>query len=1024
MIMRHLLALFITFSCSTVIAKKFERIEVFPTELNLASKRSKAQLVITGWLENGEARDLTRLAKIVISDKKVANLNRSIVMPVGDGETDILIRVDEHSVKLPVRVSRQSATDPIRFTTETLATLTKKGCNAGSCHGSPHGKAGFSLSLFGFDAAHDELSLIRGGLNRRINVLAPDESLMLKKPLLKVPHVGGKKLIQNGSAYHLLRQWIFEGARGVIKNEPKCVKIEVYPKQERVLRAPHLQQQISVLAYFNNKTVRDVTDLATYQTSKRQVATVESNGLVLGRERGSAAITVRYLESLESVYITVAPESERFVWLPPQENNGIDQLVNDRLKLLQIEPASTCSDSVFLRRVHLDLTGLLPPTVLVRAFLSNDSSNKRTKLINDLLNSREFARFQALQMADLLRITPEVLTDGRATFFAKWIEDAIYKNLPYDKITRQILTASGDSKVVAPANFYASLNNTESTVESTAQIFMGARIQCAKCHNHPFENWTQDDYYSIGAVFNRINRDKGMILMNNSDEMTHPRTGKVMEPWGGKADSADPRLKFAEWLTTTSNPWFARVMVNRIWARLMGRGIVEPVDDFRSSNPPSNVPLLNELANSFATNGFNCKQVYREICNSQVYQRTTQASELNADDNENFSHARVRLLTAEQLQDAISYVTGSVQPAGEMLRMKTELENKERERIAIVDSSQSNWEDSQTKRLSKLDFHLGAQWSLGFFKAKDQKEAHEKAFIEETKFYLDLAKQDWQLQPDWEQAKKVDFQENEIGAKYIYQKIWSREHAKVKFHFVADDGVRAWLNGRLFYDQIQILENPNTQYAETELSSGINYILFKVNNKGGAFHFTVKIVELDGEKPKSASTSNLPGHITEILAKPVQNRSDDQQKTLRSYHQSLDDKLAELRHQLGLDVRLQYATQRPWPEQTDFLKAFGQPKRTSPCACERTGEPTLEQALQLLNGRQVYDKLTGSNKKYESLTDHTLVEVLFLTAYSRYPSDSETGKARKYIDHSENRDDAIRDLVWALINTQEFMFQH
>ena len=290
--------------------------------------------------------------------------------------------------------------------------------------------------------------------------------------------------------------------------------------------------------------------------------------------------------------------------------------------------------------------------------------------------------------------------------------------------------------------------------------------------------------------------------MNNSDEMIHPRTGKVMEPWGGKADSADPRLKFAEWLTTASNPWFARVMVNRIWARLMGRGIVEPVDDFRSSNPPSNVPLLNELANSFATNGFNCKQVYREICNSQVYQRTTQASELNADDNENFSHARVRLLTAEQLHDAISYVTGSVQPAGEMFRMKTELESKERERIDIVDSSQSNWEDSQTKRLSKLDFHLGGQWSLGFFKAKDQKEAHEKAFIEETKFHLDLAKQDWQLQLDWEQAKKVDFQENEIGAKYIYQKIWSREHAKVKFHFVADDGVRAWLNGRLFYDQI------------------------------------------------------------------------------------------------------------------------------------------------------------------------------------------------------------------------------
>ena len=1022
--MRHLLVLLITLFCSTVMASKLERIEVFPTELNLASKRSKAQLVITGWLENGEARDLTRLAKIVIADKKVADLNRSIVIPIGDGETDILIRAGEHSVKLPVRVSRQSATDPIRFTTETLATLTKQGCNAGSCHGSPHGKAGFSLSLFGFDAVHDELSLIRGGLNRRVNVLAPDESLMLKKPLLKVPHVGGKKLTQNDSAYHLLRQWIFEGARGVMKNEPKFVKIVVYPKQERVLRAPHLQQQLSVQAYFDNDTVRDVTDLATYQTSKRQVATVESNGLVLGRERGSAAIMVRYLESLESVYFTVVPESEGFAWLPPQENNGIDRLVNDRLKLLQIEPALTCSDSVFLRRVHLDLTGLLPPTVLVRSFLSNDSSNKRTKLINDLLNSREFARFQALQMADLLRINPEVLTDGRATFFAKWIEEAIHTNQPFDKITRQILTASGDSKEVAPANYYASLNKTENTVESTVQIFMGARIQCAKCHNHPFENWTQDDYYSIGAVFNRINRDKGMILMNDSGEMTHPRTGKVMDPWGGKADSADPRLKFAEWLTAADNPWFARVMVNRIWSRLMGRGIVEPVDDFRSSNPPSNVPLLNELANSFATNGFNCKQVYRKICNSQVYQRTTQASEFNAEDNENFSHARVRLLTAEQLHDAIGYVTGSVQPAGEMFRVKAELESKERERTVKIDTNQSTWEESQTKRLSKLDFHLGGQWSLGFFKAKDQKEAHEKAFIEETEFHMDLAKQDWQLQPDWEQSRKVDFPENEIGARYIYENIWSRVNAKVKFHFVADDGVRAWHNGRLFYDQIQILEDPKTQYAETELSSGLNYILFKVNNKGGAFHFTVRIVEFDGKTLESASNSTLPGHITGILAKPVQKRSTDQQNALRNYHQSLDDELVELRHELALDVRLQYASQRPWPEQTDFLKAFGQPKRTSPCACERSSEPTLEQALQLLNGRQVYDKLTDSNKQYASLTDHTLVEALYLAAFSRYPSDLETGKAREYVEHSENRDDAIRDLVWALINTQEFMFQH
>ena len=1022
--MHHLLALFMAAFCCGAVASELERIEVFPTELNLASKRSQAQLVITGWLKNGEARDLTRLAKFAIANEKVANHNGSIVTPVGNGETEISIQVGEHLAKLPVRVNRQLAADPIRFTTETLAALTKQGCNAGSCHGSPHGKAGFSLSLFGFDAAHDELSLIRGGLNRRLNVLAPDESLMLKKPLLRVPHVGGKKLRPSDSAYRILRQWIFEGARGVMENELKCVKIEVYPKQERLLRAPHLQQQLSVQAYFDNDTVRDVTDLATYQTSKRQVATVGTNGLVVGRERGFAAITVRYLEHLKSVYFTVVPKSEEFVWSPPHENNAIDRLVNDRLKLLQIEPAVTCGDSVFLRRVYLDLTGLLPSTDLVRAFHSDGSPNKRAKLVDELLDSREFAHFQALQMADLLQVNPKSLTDGRATLFAKWIAEAIYTNQPYDKITQQLLTASGNSREVAPANFYASLKNTENTVESTVQVFMGARIQCAKCHNHPFENWTQDDYYSIGAVFNRMNRDKGVIRMTNSGEMIHPRTGKVMEPWGGKPNSADPRLKFAEWLTAADNPWFARVVVNRIWSRLMGRGIVEPVDDFRSSNPPSNIALLDELANGFVKSGFDRQQVYRKICNSQVYQRTTKASEFNAKDEENFSHARVRLLSAEQLHDAIGYVTGSVQPVDKISRMKVELESKERDRTLKIDANQSAWEEEQAKHLAKLDFWLGGQWSLGFFKAKDQKEAHEKAYIEETEIQVDLTKQDWQLQSDWQQTRKVDFSEKEIGARYIYQTIWSRGHAKIKLHFIADDGMRAWHNGQMFYDQIQILEDPKTQYGETELSSGINHLLFKVNNKGGAFHFTVKIVEFNGKASETASTSSLPGHIADILAKLVQKRSADQHNMLRSYHQSLHDDLAKLRDQLTSDVRLQYATQRPWPEQTDFLKAFGQPKRTSPCACERTGEPTLEQALQLLNGRQMYDKLTGSHKHYESLANDTLIEELYLAAFSRYPSDSETGKARQYLEHSQNRNDAICDLVWALINTQEFMFQH
>lgn len=999
-------------------ADEIASLEVSQKTITLASKRSQVQLVVTGYLSNGEARDLTREAEITTEDESIASVSNSVVSPSQNGETRLTVRAGSHTLQVPVIVTGQSEPDPIRFNTETQAVLTKQGCNTGSCHGSPDGKAGFALSLFAFDPDHDHQSLVRDAGNRRINVLDPDESLLLKKPLLRIPHVGGKRLRPSDPGYQVLRQWIFEGASKDPPESARCVKIEVHPSPHRVLSPPHMEQQIQVVAGFHDGTSRDVTHLATYGTSHKNIATVTPSGLVVGRERGQAAITVRYLEFLESIYMTVVQPVPGFEWKGQPENNYVDELVNAKLRQLKYLPAKTCSDSTFVRRVYLDLTGLLPTAKEARQFLKNPSAQKRDELIDQLLESDAHASFWALKTADLMRVNPALLPDGRAELLFNWIRDNYRDNLAHNRFTHQILTASGDSKSTAPANYFCTTKSIEDLTEMTSQIFMGSRIGCAKCHNHPFENWTQKDYYSISAVFARVQQEGSMVKLTEAGEKTHPATGEVMQPWGHatstKVDKvSDRRIGFANWLIAEENPFFARVEVNRIWSHLFGLGIVDPVDDFRSSNPPSNVALLDALARDLVGHDFDRRHIIRTICRSQTYQRATEANQFNESDSQLSSRMSVRLLTAEQLQDAIGYVTGTLPDASALQRETDELRRRFNQETGKFQKTQAAWERAFREQASTARLQQTPWFSIGPFQQGAFEETRKQEFVPATPT-TDTAKQhhgrSWQKQPTWADNEQIDFR-GDRTAFYVHRTLQAAQAMEVVLHLKGDDGVTIWIDGKQVFDESKSFLD---RKIPLRLHKGSNDFLMKITNGGGAFYFHYNIPD-----------QQVSEEFLTLLDKPDGERTDQERQRIQDVRVADRPDLVEMRARIAeLRKRHQFATQRPYPEQTEFLKAFGQPKRESPCACERASEPTLDQALQLLNGREVHGRVEQAVTRFAKLESAELIEQLYLAAFSRFPTDAERDTASAYLKSADERIDAVKDLVWAVLNTQEFMFQH
>ena len=648
---------------------QLERIEVYPAEVLLAGVREQAQLIVTGHYADGSIQDLTRAAAISTANAEVVTVQGTVAFPAANGEASLNVDVDGKTAAVKVVVENQDQPQPVSFLYDTLAALSKNSCNAGACHGSPSGKGGFRLSLRAFDPKLDELTLIREDFGRRTNSLDPDNSLLLLKPLMKVAHGGGRQIRADDPAYAVIRDWIAEGCQMDTAEAARPVRIDVYPKSGRVLKKPAVQQQLSVWAHYSDGSVRDVTPLAVYSSSDVEVADVDRNGLVEGQKRGEVAVVVRYLEFIESSFITFIEDVEDFVWNDPQVNNYIDDAVDQKLMQLKYLPSDLCTDEEFIRRVYLDVIGILPTLEEVTAFAADQDPNKRDKAVDQLLDRPEYSKFWALKWGDLLRLTSGQVTNEGVYKYYRWVERSFRENKPYDQFATELLTATGSTFSNPAANFYRTSKDMNDCVETISQVFLGARLQCAKCHNHPFERWTQDNYYGMAAFFNRVQRkntkraNEMFIFVSQSGEVTQPRTQQQMKPWvPGQGDIENPnefdrRLDFAKWLTEPDNPFFAKIEVNRIWSQVFGSGIVEPADDFRDTNPPSNALLLDQLAQDFVDNGYDRKKILATILKSRTYQTSYQPNDFNEDDTKYFSHYQPRLLSAEQLLDAICHVT-------------------------------------------------------------------------------------------------------------------------------------------------------------------------------------------------------------------------------------------------------------------------------------------------------------------------------------------------------------------------------
>ncbi len=649
------------------------KVVVEPSHSTLVGRRATRQLIASATDPGGSTRDLTRLLAWTSLDPSVATVSpRGQVVPVGNGKATLVARGGSVEASATVEVSGMERPAPVSFRNDVVPAFSQAGCNMGACHGTPTGKGGFRLSLRGYLPDQDYAVLTREAAGRRINVMASESSLLLLKPLGEVAHEGGLKLLRGSKPHEYLRDWMAEGAKDD-PGAPAATRLEILPGP-RVLNAPARTQQVAVVAHYADGSSRDVTPLCYYNSSNPEIAEVDADGHVEFKNRGEVAVIAHYLDLVANVRLTYLVEVPGFTLAEVPQDNTIDRTVVAKLNRMRIAPSDPCTDAEFLRRATLDAVGLLPSPEEVRAFLADPSPDHRAKLVDRLLARPEFADFWTLKFADILRANGRLIETKGTHAFNRWIRSNLERNTPLDQFVRELLTANGSTLRNPAANYYRISRDPENSTETTAQLFLGVRIQCAKCHNHPFERWTQDDYYGFAAFFSRIKRKPGtmpedeVVYGADSGEVRQPRTGKTMKPkaLGGPTfdDTAasDRRRSLAEWLTGPGNPFFAKSLANRVWYHLMGRGIVEPVDDFRDSNPASNDELLDGLTADFVKSGYDLKALVRSILVSRTYQRSSKPNELNAADTLYFSHASTKLLPAEVLLDAISSVTATTTP--------------------------------------------------------------------------------------------------------------------------------------------------------------------------------------------------------------------------------------------------------------------------------------------------------------------------------------------------------------------------
>ena len=666
-----LLAMMVVAVSSTTFAQdsKPSAIHVYPPNVQLKTSRDRQSIVVQAVYPNGLTADVTAQAKVTPMNAALVKLDKNVVYPQADGKTEMTVEYGGHMIKLPVEIADAKVDRPISFKLDIMPVFMKAGCNVGSCHGAARGKDGFRLSLFGFDPDGDYFRLTREMSGRRVNLALHDESLVLTKSTGEVPHTGGKRFSKDSELYDTMLRWHKAGAPNDAGEVPKVLKVELYPPNA-VLDGDGAKQKLTVRATYSDGTTRDVTSLAFFMTNNETAASIQQTGEVTAHARGEAFIMARFETHTVGSHFIVLPKGLK--WEEPKvaAYNYVDELIHQKLNKLRIVPSDVCTDEQFLRRAYLDIVGVLPEVEEYNRFLADKDPKKRDKLVDELLGRKEFVEVWVMKWAELLQvrtINNRVAYKPMLRYF-NWLQERVANNVPTNVLVKELLSANGGTFANAATNYYQAETNTLKVSENVAQVFMGMRIQCAQCHNHPFDRWTMDDYYSFAAFFSQIGRKRAedpretIVYNRGSGDVRNPVGNRVMAPkfLGGEVPDVkgkDRRTVMADWLASPQNPYFAKNLANIVWAHFFGKGIIEPVDDVRVSNPPSNAELLDTLGEKFTEYNYDFKKLVRDICTSRAYQLSTQMNESNASDTRNFSHASLRRMRAEVLLDAISQAT-------------------------------------------------------------------------------------------------------------------------------------------------------------------------------------------------------------------------------------------------------------------------------------------------------------------------------------------------------------------------------
>ena len=644
------------------------RLEVFPKEISLTSLNDRQSLVAQVVYSNGVTVDVTDQIQINVDAPDVLKQNGRTFSPNSDGETSVKVSMESFNFNVPVKITNAGVAAPISFTNDVMPVFSKSGCNSGSCHGAARGKDGFRLSLYGFDPKGDYHRLTREQPGRRVNLSVPDDCLLINKATGAVPHSGGELFKPGSEHYNTLMNWLESGAAIDKGPVPEVVGLELYPPSA-VLNGPDSKQKLTVRAKYADGTDRDVTSLAYFSTNNDNSATVTQDGIVSAKNRGEALVMCRFSTHTVGADFIVLPKDVEFQWQDVTENNYIDTRINEKLRNLRIQPSEICSDAEFIRRASIDICGIVPTADQVAQFVADDSEDKRAKYVDEMLTRKEFVEIWVMKWSELLQVRSTQQVSYKATLlYYDWLKQKIAGNVPVNQMVEELLGAQGGTFAVPATNYYQNEQNNQKVAENVAQVFLGMRIQCAQCHNHPFDRWTMDDYYGFTAFFAQVARKRGedpretIVFSRGNGETKHPVTKQNVKPkfLGGdepETKGKDRRKVVAQWITSPENPYFAKNLSNIVWSHFLGRGIIDEVDDVRVSNPAVNPQLLDELGAKFIEYNYDFKKLVRDICNSRTYQLSTKTNDTNETDLTNFSHASLRRIRAEVLLDIISQIT-------------------------------------------------------------------------------------------------------------------------------------------------------------------------------------------------------------------------------------------------------------------------------------------------------------------------------------------------------------------------------